>query len=70
MGPTHAAQVDFCSNDYLGFARSEELWQLVDAEIQELRSRSQQGAAKILQLVSSKLELGPGWLGNVKLGSW
>ncbi|CAK9111552.1 8-amino-7-oxononanoate synthase (AONS) (7-keto-8-amino-pelargonic acid synthase) (7-KAP synthase) (KAPA synthase) (8-amino-7-ketopelargonate synthase) [Durusdinium trenchii] len=53
-------QVDFCSNDYLGFARSEELWQLVDAEIQELRSRSQQGAAKILQLVSSKLELGPG----------
>ncbi|CAK9111606.1 8-amino-7-oxononanoate synthase (AONS) (7-keto-8-amino-pelargonic acid synthase) (7-KAP synthase) (KAPA synthase) (8-amino-7-ketopelargonate synthase) [Durusdinium trenchii] len=41
-------QVDFCSNDYLGFARSEELWQLVDAEIQELRSRSQQGAAKIL----------------------
>ena len=29
--------VDFCSNDYLGFARSEELAELIDLELKELK---------------------------------
>ncbi len=45
--PADASLIDFCSNDYLGLARSEELLREVEAEWKKLR------ATKTIQLIGS-----------------
>ncbi len=38
--PTHNSKIDFCSNDYLGFARSQELKNKIEGALQQYREYS------------------------------